>query len=94
MLPFLATASAIAAIVTTLTTPSTSSNATAPSTPSSAYAIGSARMPAPTVSVSVSANAVQNGGSVSKRMARRDLSQRSRSRHVTSTAKIDDTGTP
>ena len=72
-------ASASAATVKTFTAPNTAIRTTAPSGPIPAIATGNARTPAPTHSVSVSANAIQNGEIRSTRSARSARRQARRS---------------
>ncbi len=60
--------------------PNTASSTRPSGTPTQASAIGIASIPPPTVSVSVSENAIQKGGIVSSRSETRARHQRRRSR--------------
>src|SRR3954447_19900611 len=83
-----------AAIVRTLRTPKTTSSSAAPIGPKPASAMGSARTPAPTVSVRVKVKASQNGGRDSSRREIAARRQRSRSRNGTGATPAAETSTP
>ena len=94
MLPLRVMPSTMAPTVRMFTAPITSSRTSAGTAPRPASATGRARMPAPTVSVNVSANAIQNGGRCSTRSALRERNQASRSRVVSDGAQTEASGSP